>query len=398
MNTPTENYLHSLARLYKQALASRFVRWWLGELAAIVPAALRPAGLATESLTVVRFDRSNAFFRRFEAGRLLDAGSVQVRNGDGMPQPKAFLDALDAVQPGKRDVVLVLPPDQVLQKSLTLPLATEENLRQVLEFQVEELTPFTLPQIYFAHRITARSFERGQLSVDFIATPKDAADSALQLLNNWGASVRAVVTESMLSTGKLDSLLPADQVKPPSFLRQGLNPWITGLVLLLLLATLALPLAIKREAVVQMLPWVNRGKVAAETADSLRRSLETKVDDYNYLLEKRQAIAPVTVALEELTRVLPDDTYVQQLDIKGKELLIQGETASSVRLIGLFEKSSLFRDPGFRSSLTKGQAANTERYQLAVQVRRVLVTAPAPLPQMPASSASAPAPAAAKQP
>jgi hypothetical protein len=78
---------------------------------------------------------------------------------------------------------------------------------------------------------------------------------------------------------------------------------------------------------------------------------------------------------------------VQTLDIKGKELQIQGETASSVRLIGLFEQSSMFRDASFRSPLTKGQSSATERYQLAVQIRpsaTAVMAAPA------ASAASAP--------
>jgi len=65
---------------------------------------------------------------------------------------------------------------------------------------------------------------------------------------------------------------------------------------------------------------------------------------------------------------------VQTIDLKGKELQIQGETASSVRLIGLFEQSPYFRDASFRSPLTKAQTSGYERYQLSLQVR------PLPLP------------------
>ena len=104
-----------------------------------------------------------------------------------------------------------------------------------------------------------------------------------------------------------------------------------------------------------------------------------------------------------MTRILPDDTWVQQLDIKGKELQIQGETASSVRLIGLFEQSAIFHDASFRSSLTKGQSSGTERYQLALQLRPMAENAasasanPAATATPPAMPVSA-APAAAKKP
>ena len=337
----------------------------------MVPAQMRPAGLDAERLALVRLEQGSAFFRLFDHGSIRDAGSVVLQTLDATAQRQAFLAALDQVRVGQRNVVLVLSPQRVLQKTLTLPLATEENLRQVLEFQIEEHTPFSLAQVYFAYRVTGRDFERGQLAVDFVATPRDAVDEAVKTLNDWGSDVRAVVAEDMLAAGALVNLLPVAHRKAPSLLKQGANPWVAALVVLLALAAMAMPLVIKREAVVQMLPWLEKGKTAAEAADTLRRNLETKIDEHNYLLEKRQALPPVIVALEELTRILPDDTWVQQLDIKGKELQIQGETASSVRLIGLFEQSAPFHDASYRSPLTKGQVAGSERYQLALQMRPV---------------------------
>lgn len=371
MNTSTEDYKQTLIRLKKHLVSSRFLRWWLGELSSVVPAALRPAGLDTESFTLVRLEQGSAFFRLFDNGSVQDAGSVTLQTLDAAAQRQAFISALAKVRNGQRDVVISLPSDRVLRKTLTLPLATEENLRQVLEFQMDEYTPFPVSQVYFGYRVAGRNFARGQLTVEFAATPRDAVDEAVQKLNDWGCVVRAAVAEDMLAAGTLVNLLPAAQGKPPSLLRHGLNPWLAGLVMLLAIAAIAMPLIIKREAVVQMQPWLEKSKTAAEAVDALRRGLEFRVDEHNYLLEKRQALPAVIVALEELTRILPDDTWVQQLDIKGKELQIQGETASSVKLIGLFEQSGRFYDASFRSPLTKGQTAGAERYQLALQMRPV---------------------------
>ena len=371
MNTSTEDYKQTLVRLKKHLVSSRFLRWWLGELSSVVPAALRPAGLDTESFTLVRLEQGSAFLRLFDNGSIHDAGSVTLQTLDAAAQRQAFIAALDKVRNGQRDVVIALPSDRVLRKTLTLPLATEENLRQVLEFQMEEYTPFPLSQVYFGHRVAGRDFARGQLAVEFAATPRDAVDEAVQRLNDWGCVVRAAVAEDMLVAGTLVNLLPAAQGKPPSLLKHGLNPWLAAMVMLLAIAAMAMPLIIKREAVVQMQPWLEKSKTAAEAVDALRRGLETRVEEHNYLLEKRQALPAVIVSLEELTRILPDDTWVQQLDIKGKELQIQGETASSVKLIGLFEQSGRFYDASFRSPLTKGQTAGAERYQLALQMRPV---------------------------
>ena len=369
MTTSIENYQQTLERLKNQLLASRFLRWWFGELSSLVPAKMRAAGLDAESFTLVRLDRTNILLRRFQNGHMQEADSVALHTLDSAGQRQAFLVALGKMGAGQRDVALTLPPDRVLRKTLTLPLATEENLRQVLEFQMEEHTPFSATQLYFGFRVTGRDFERGQLAVEFVATPREDVDASIKTLNDWGTTVRAVIAEETLFPGQLVNMLPVEQGKTPSMMLQGFNPWLVGLVVVLALAAMTVPLLIKREAVVQLLPWLEKGKTAAETADTLRRDLEAKVDEHNYLLEKRQMLPPVIIALEELTRILPDDTWVQQLDIKGKELQIQGETASSVRLIGLFEQSGTFHDASFRSPLTKGQTSGSERYQLALQMR-----------------------------
>lgn len=293
-----------------------------------------------------------------------------------------------------RPLALTLPKDSVLQKNLTLPLATEENLRQVLEFQLEQLTPFAPGDVYFGYEVLARDFERGQLKIAFVVTPRDAVDAAVKTLEGQGSPVHAVFVEELLNRGQLINLLPRRLVNAPSPLWQGANLWLFLLSGILVLATLAMPLVIKREAVIQLLPWVEKGKKAAEAVDVVRRELDVRIEQHNFVLEKRRATPPVIQVLEELTRVLPDDTWVQTIDLKGKELQIQGETASSVRLIGLFEQSPLFKDASFRSPLTKGQTSGSERYQLSLQVRPAPLPASAPAAPLAASSSTQPASAA----
>ncbi len=361
MKTSTKNYKEAVARIRKQIVSSRFLRWWLGELSNMTPAWMRPKDLDVTSFLLVPLGQ-------------LHAQQSPLEN--------------DA----RRDLALTLPPSRMLRKTLTLPLATEENLRQVLEFQMEQHTPFAASQIYFGYRVTERDFEQGQLTVEFAATPRHEVDAAIKTLTNTGSSVRAVFADDMLAAGNLVNLLPADLGQTPSLLRHGPNPWLAALVVLLALAAMAMPLVIKREAVVHMLPWVDKGKKAAETVDAVRRELEARVDQHNYLLAKRQATPTVIQTLEELTRVLQDDTWVQNLDIKGNELQIHGETTSSVRMIGLFEQSSLFKDASFRAPLTKGQASGAERFHLALQIGEKAV------PAVAAASVPTPAASAEKKP
>jgi len=371
MTTSSQNYKETLTRLISQLASSRFLRWWLGELSSLVPAWMRQSKLDSDQFMAIPLEQVNAQWSRPE--------------GDE-----------------QRDLVLTLPRSRVLSKTITLPLATEENLRQVLEFQMEQHTPFAPSQVYYGYTVSGRDFDKGQLAVELVVTPRDVVDAAIKILGVHGGAVRAVFSQEMWVKGNFVNLLPQALGSAPSPLMEGANPWLVALAILLALSAMTMPLVIKREAVVQMLPWVEKGKKAAESVDAVRRELDARVDQHNYLLEKRQLMPAVIQILEELTRILPDDTWVQTLDIKGRELQIQGETASSVRLIGLFEQSSIFKDASFRSPLTKGLVSGSEHFQLAIQVRPAALPLPAasaaqsaassPVPPVvPASASSAPA-------
>lgn len=367
MSNPLRNYRESLNLLGKRLVASRFLRWWLGELAGLVPAQLRAAGLDVGNDVLVALDVRGVVLSRIENGSARELGRLDLKPLEPNGQRSSFLGALDKMRPGLREVVLVLPRERVLRKTLTLPLAVEENLRQVLEFQMEQLTPFSPGQVYFGYGPAKRNFERNQLEIEFVVTPREAVDEAMKMLAGWGAAVKAVVAEEMLAEGRSVNVLPVGQTRSVSPLLLGVSPWLGGLIMLLAVAALAIPIVIKREAVTELMPLVERGKKAAEATDAVRRDLERRVEEYNFLLEKKQSLPPVVALLEELSHLLPDDTWVQQLDIKGKELQIQGETGSSSKLIGLFEQSPMFHDASFQSPLTK--TPTSERYQLGVQVK-----------------------------
>lgn len=349
MTTAMTDNKGPIQRAYQQVVAGRFMRWWVGELQSLVPSWLRTGQAALDGVG------------RFALGEL-EAASGNLVSGHGA------------------GAVLEVPAPKVLRRSVRLPIATEENLRQVLEFQMEQYTPFSAAQLYFSHAVLTRDFDKGLLEVELVAVQRTVVDGAIHKLQDAGYTPLAVQATDGDGGVLPYNLLPVLAGGRPSMWRNGPLPWLLALVLILAIAALALPLFIQREAAIQLIPLVDRSKKAAESVDSVRRELDAKIAQHNYLLEKRMATPTTIQALEELTRVLPDDTWVQTLDWKGKEIVIQGETASSVKLVGLFEQSSMFKDASFRSPLTKGQTPGVERFSLALQLRP---------PQPPASKASA---------
>ena len=223
------------------------------------------------------------------------------------------------------------------------------------------------------------------------------------------ASPQAVAVSQDAGTGSASfNLLPQGQPGERESSGEGLLQYaLIGLVALLLAVALVLPAWQKRQAIIDLHPQLNKAKQEAEATAAIQRDVEQRVADHNFVTAKKQAAYPALAILEEVTRLLPDNTWVTQLDVKtaGKvrEAQISGETPSSSKLIEVLEQSALMKNAAPRGTVVRGATPNTERFVIAAEVRARQAPEPRPVaeaalaaPATPANPATpiAPVPAA----
>ncbi len=383
MQITFDAYRQRLAQLTKHPKVAGFLRWWLTELKALLPAQWHSSGAGFSDAVVVQLATSGArVSRRVENSRLVDAGSLNLKSAGSSDQRAAFRALLDRSPGGTGKVVLGIPAESMLLKKIHLPLAVEENLENVLAFEMDRHTPFKADQVYFDYRIVHRDVQNHRMELEIAVAPRDAVDRAVTQLGALGVTPVAVAIAEQNVLNEFFNLLPRTRRPQTDSLLGRRNAGLLALVLVLAMGALLLPIVIKREAVLQLMPVVERAKNAAEATDDLHRKLDALAAQHNFLLEKKQSSPVLVVLFDELTRILPDDTWVQQFDLKGKELQVMGETGSSSKLIGLMEQSKILHDTNFRSPLTKGQNPSSERFHLGAEVKPlpVGVTSAAPPP------------------
>jgi len=78
--------------------------------------------------------------------------------------------------------------------------------------------------------------------------------------------------------------------------------------------------------------------------------------------------------MDELTRILPNDIWLQQFQLQGSDLRIQGQADGSQRVIGLLNESSLFTSPEITGAISIDPRSGQERFRSQVRV----VTEPIP--------------------
>ena len=81
----------------------------------------------------------------------------------------------------------------------------------------------------------------------------------------------------------------------------------------------------------------------------------------------QNAFLPLDI-LKELTRILPDDSWVTRLTIKDEYVDIEGYSDSATTLIVKLEESSLFTKASFSSPTIKDRRLNKDRYRIRAYV------------------------------
>lgn len=339
----------------------KFWRWWIAELLAVLPERLRQkVHLGPERLVLTLVDNSVTVSREdFEGTQLLQRYS---RGPDVDDQEIAAL-VRSWVETGYEPIIK-LPANRVLSKTIDLPLAVAENLRQVLGFEMDRYTPFKAEQVYYDFRVLDRQTAQRRLRVALFIAPRQLVDDSLARLAEWGVHPVAVESEQDSSI----NLLPPEKRLVKRGLTLNLNRALMALACLLLAAAVVMPLWEMRGVVVTLNQRLADANRAAQGVEALRAERNSLLEETRFLIDKKQSRPPVIEIMDELTRILPDTTWLLNFQLNGDNLVIQGESPASSELIEIIEASPYFYGTSFRAPVTKNPRSGLEGFQISTQI------------------------------
>jgi general secretion pathway protein L len=347
-----------------------FFAWWFGELAGLVPARLSPARRRDRRRLVLALDHGGISVSEIVGDREQQLGGV-IRSGPG--QEARIATMVRRARRRTSRITLRLAPGMGLRKALDLPLAAENDLDQLLRFEMDRLTPFRAEDVVFARRVLERDPERQRMRVELQVAPRAVVEQALAVAADCRVRPSRVElarlalpgADSEPDTGPALNLLPAEsETAPPS----RLNRWLALLALALLAAALAIPLQQQRLSAADLERQVAVAKAAAQQSVQLRDRLDQLDANVRFLSDEKRRVPMLTHVLAELTRVIPDQAYVEQLDVRDGELNLRGLATTPSDLIALLDQSPLFEKPEFRSPVTQDARLGLERFQLSAKV------------------------------
>lgn len=337
-------------------------RWWRDGLLAWLPLRMRRWLAGSSRRLVIHVDQDGYMLVREAAGQ---APLELERLDRGSPDWSALVQRFRTEQ--ARRLVLRVPADQALIRTLSLPLAAEKNLRQVMGFEMDRLTPFAVAQVYYDAILLERQAEQRRLRVELTALPRTEVDPVLTQLRQQG-----LPPDVLDVAGRRPelNLLPPEQRPRRGRWSRGLRTGVMAITLLLILAAVVLPIWQQRRLVIAAMANVARIQKSAGQTLALRDQLDQVLATSRMLAQKKQTSPARVDLLRELTLILPDDTWVERLQINGDAVQIIGQSAKASALIGLVEASPLLGSAAFMSPVTTDPRTNKERFVLGARIAK----------------------------
>ena len=103
----------------------------------------------------------------------------------------------------------------------------------------------------------------------------------------------------------------------------------------------------------------------AETRDDIAELMRQR----GFFASERRTSPTVVSIMNEVTRVVPDNTWLVRYEMRGSTIRLQGESESASSLIALLEASDLIQGARFSSPVTKNPRTSNDRFVIDAQIQ-----------------------------
>jgi len=346
-----------------------FFSWWKSELSGMAPVFMRQKSQSAENLLLAMFkdDAVTFFWRDASHWRELGRGRIDSTLHEIGSQLVA------AAGTKKHITIARLPGASILRRRMSLPIAAEKSLHQILSYQLDSLSPYPPDQVYFSHRILERDYAEGKIEVELYLVPKDEVDQRVNAMRSWELVPDFVdfVDQNELAEPEVNFLPnPLAPVKQRRLL-SSFNKLLLAVNALLTVVFVTTVLTTKANTEEELKTRVETAKLRADAAIRLRDRVEKLSAESSFLQDTKNQRPPVLELIDELSGILPDGTWLEKAVYRTHEISLSGISSKASILISEIERSPLFENVAFQASVVQDDRSGGERFQIRAGISKV---------------------------
>lgn len=272
------------------------------------------------------------------------------------------LPAAAATKDRGRRTVLMLPGDGVLVRRTSFPAQVRNNLGQAIESELARLSPFNPDQVFYTFRVLPGARGEQRIQCELALCRRDRVQPWIKRLAQLGVALDALSWDGAWHRA---NLLPQGER------RRSATPWLAPVTvllasaLLLTAAVLVSPLWQRAQILEALEKDVRAARSQAIEVDDLRQELERARQGSTAVLQQKLDQPRFIDLLLELTERIPDDTWIQSMELRNGQIQLRGESGQATELIATLESAPGIDNVAFRSPVTKVARTGKERFNLA---------------------------------
>jgi general secretion pathway protein L len=348
-----------------------FLRWWGRELSFLVPTKIRQFFYTPRPAIIIR-PTAEQFELSYEINGVQKILATVARDSSKAEAVKLLLSSDDRFK--NAVFILRLSNHDALNKTLNLPLAAQSNISQVVSYELDRYSPFKAEQVYFATRLERIDTDAAQIVAQLLLVPRKLLETLYADCKILGISLHYVEVENC--PNDLQQLHSAYNLLPPHLQIKESNTsrWIVGGLLtslaILSLAGLALPVWLEYQAVENLQAKIAKIDKEVKAVKNLQAEMETMREENQLLINEKIAMPSVVSILNEISRLMKDDSWLSYLQYSDGQLQLQGESPTASNLLADLEASDYFAKANFASPVTQDKASGMERFQISAEITK----------------------------
>jgi len=233
---------------------------------------------------------------------------------------------------------------------------------------LERMTPWSQAQAKFGYSIKARNRATGQLEVDVVATSRELVDEALAEARSahFNPSLVDCADGPVRGTGTVLAFVDQGARQRAGRL---VGSILGALLFISFLSFVAGMWDLYRFQVAlnQTERQISEAKQQIAMAKRLSARNEQIRLQSNRLFGQKSERPSVSVLIEVISRKLPDEVWLERLEIGRQNALLTGEGANAAALIAVLEGTEHFTNVRFSAPTTRTAKGRRERFTIAAQ-------------------------------
>lgn len=253
---------------------------------------------------------------------------------------------------------------QALYLQHTFPEGVQDNIQQVVAYQLDRLTPFSADQAYFDASVAKYDKVKKEVVADIYVTPKAAVDRVFARLREAGVpEIDLVSTRNGMVSLRNGLQSTRRAVESSGWSAVPLYFFIAALVL-----SLAGPVLYKQRRLDQIDEAITDLRQGSAAQLEVREKLLAAEEALAFLEQRRKTIPVALDVVEKLSAEIPEHTWLERLELDGHEIQIRGESNKALTLIDTLEESPNFARVSFKSPVTRSKDSGKDKFHIQARV------------------------------